>query len=409
VRIIVAVAFGGRLMSKVGWLPAATAAGILSAGLAGCAMIETYPTYLANGSPSIQTGGSYFLAKHVLTVTVVGPASAPSVNVGIKASPDRRQLLDTGMRLSPLSDDDITVEIGNDGLLTKITSIANDRTGDIIQAVVKAVYSPLLRAAADETPPPTLFEGEFDPFDWQHASEINHLLMAKFRSCIEVEIEPGVWSPGCGRYSLSSTSRKAENVPVVDELTAPVQGIYYRRPILHRVHIVAGGRTRSLTSQLFANTSPILRLDIDRTLFVKRETTIVFSQGSPTSVHVVKPSEGLAIAQLPLTVATAAIDAPIEGLTKRQALVTAETNYLDAQAGQIDAQTKLQSSLNRQVQQTGTVVGADPVSGGQRLAPAGGLRVVPSVGDIPSDFRARCVQDRLSDVECLRQYRLTLQ
>lgn len=395
-------------MSKVGWLPAAIVAGIVSVGLAGCAMIETYPTYLSNGSPPIQTGGSYFLAKHVLTVTVVGKAAAPSVNVGIKASPDRRQLLDTGMRLSPLSDDDITVEIGNDGLLTKITSIANDRTGEIIEAVVKAVYSPLLRTAADESPPPTLFEGEFDPFDWQHASEINHLLMTKFRSCIEVEIAPGEWSPGCGRYSLSSTAR-AENVPVADELTVSAPGIYYRRPILHRVHIVAGGRTRSLTSQLFANASPILRLDLDRTLFVKRETTIVFSQGSPNSVHVIKPSEGLAIAKLPLTVANAAIDAPIEGLTKRQQLLTAETNYLNAQATQIDAQTKLQSIANQQVKQTGTSVGTDAVSGAQRLAPRGGLRLAPSIGDIPSDFRARCVQVRLSDVECLRQYRSTLQ
>lgn len=400
-------------MSKPGWFSASMAAGagVLSIGLAGCAMIETYPTYLTDGSPPIQTGGSYFLAKHHLTVTVAGTASAPIVNVGIKPSPDRRQLLDTGMRLSPLSDDDITVEINNDGLLSKITSIADDKTGEIIEAVVKAVYSPLLRTAGEGAPPPTLFEGEFDPFDWQQASDINRLLMSKFRSCVEVEVSPGAWSPGCQRHSLSSTSRKSEDLPVVGELTTPLPGIYYRRPILHRVHIVAGGRTRSLTSQLFANASPILRLDLDRTLFVRRETTIVFAQGAPASVHVKKPSEGLALAKLPLTVATAAIDAPIEGLTKRQQLLAAETNYLNAQASQIDAQTKLQSMVNKQVQQTGTVVGVDAVSGGQRLAvaPGGGLRVAPSVGDIPSEFRARCAQVRLSEVECVRQYRLMLQ
>jgi hypothetical protein len=389
----------------------ALAAGALLVGLAGCAMIESYPTYITNNSAPTQTGGSYFLAKHHLTVTVTGPPTA--VAVDIKQAPDRRQLIDTGLKLSPLSDDDVEVDFNANGLLSKITSTANDRTGDIIEALTKAVYSPLLRDAP-ATGSSVLFVGEFDPFDIHQATEFNSLLMQRFHSCIEVEWTPGLWSPGCGQLSLNSyLPVKAADTSPVTEMTVPLPGIYYRRPMLHRVHIVVAGVTVSLSSQLFANASPVLRLDIDRTLFVQRQTTIQFADGAPTMVHVVKPSEGLAVAGLPLRIATAAIDAPIEGLTKRQQLLDAETNYLNSQSNNIDAQTKLQSSLNTQVQKGGSIVLPD---GTQRLAVVPGqvagnpnLRVAPTIVNIPPDFHARCLQIGLSDQQCLNKYQTSPQ
>jgi hypothetical protein len=317
------------------------------------------------------------------------------------------------MNLSPFSDDDIKIETTNDGLLKQITAIATDRTSEIIQTLAKVVYSPLLRAAAG-TETKTFFVGEFDPFSYSQAAEVNHVLKSKFGgSCVEVELTPGLWSPGCSKGSLSTPrTRKYEREDVIADLVVPGPGIYYRRPIAHRVHIVERGQSRSITSQQLANAAPLLRLDIDRTAFVVRKTTVIFNAGAPTSVWVVKPSEALELVKFPLSVAAAIIDSQVEALTKRQALIDAESKYLQSLAAKEDSTTKYQNLLNQRIAVSGAPVTAvDPQApryAENQSRSAGddsGTAAVLTFANIPPYFKARCAQLRLNDLECTAEFR----
>lgn len=368
----------------------------------GCSgpMVMSYPT-LGNSTNVVpseaKSGGTYFLAKHHLTVTVtrqvryvdqdsktfpegkdklqIGVTDPPLINVAIKAVPDRSQLIETGLLLSPNSDDTLLIAVDKSGLLTGITANADDKSALILESVVKSVYSPLLRSGREgETQ--TLFVGEFDPFNPRESSEINRYLYKRFQGCIEVEVEPGLWSPGCPtRYSLN---RNRSVVVPVAKITVPAPGVYYRRPFSHRIHIVSGGQTRKITQDNFANSSPLFRLDIDRTAFTKRDTTIVFKNGVPTSVQVTKPSEAAEMARLPLTIAAAPLKAVADAMETRQGVYTAQANLYNSQIQALQS-AKSVYDLTGQVPTFRSGIDAGTVS----------------------DFNARCAQIRLTPGECL--------
>jgi hypothetical protein len=120
------------------------------------------------------------------------------------------------------------------------------------------------------------------------------------------------------------------------------------------------GKTKQYLSVEFANAAPIFRIDIERTAFVERKTVINFTQGVPTLVQVIKPSEGLAVAKLPLTIAKAIISAPVEGISEHKVLQKAQADLAEEEARRIQAEQKL------------TSLSGIPMSAGPRSAAAGG-------------------------------------
>ncbi|WP_375414466.1 hypothetical protein [uncultured Bradyrhizobium sp.] len=313
---------------------------ILAASTIACSMVDTYRiTNSASVGPQTQHGGSYFLPKHLLRVTVkVDDKKKRTVTVASDIVADRNALAQVGFNLSPLSDDDIKVEYEKNGLLKGVAATATDRTGDILVQLAKTVAG--FRATPEEQAAAVAIY-EFDPFDWGDAAFVNSKLMARFQVCVEVEVRSGVWSPGCGTNSRG-IAYKAEET---DLRTVPprLPGVYYRRPIAHQVHVIEGGVSKQLVSVQFANAAPIFKIDIERTAFIQRKTILNFESGVPTLVQVVKPSEGLAIVQLPLTIAKAIISAPVDAISAHKEVQTAQADLLESEAKRVQAQQKLAS------------------------------------------------------------------
>jgi hypothetical protein len=316
---------------------------IIVAGCSACSMVSSYPVEDSSTlEPSGQAGGSYFLAKHILQVVVEATGAKPRLIVAAVPVQDRSALIQTGFNLSPTSDDDVKIEYEK-GLLKKVTAKADDKTDDILIAIA-GLAGRYRETQVGEIAGPTF---DFDPFDFDQAAETNAILLTKYRSCVEVEIEPGLWSPGCGNFSLSKRSiggvgqaRFTHRISQGGELA----GIYYRRPVAHRVHVVEAGKTLQLVHMNFANHAPVFRVDIDRTLFVNRETTVDFTDGALTAVQVKKPSEGLALASLPLSIIQAFVSVPVEGVSKHKQVQQSEASLnhtrsavLQATAGEQDA------------------------------------------------------------------------
>jgi hypothetical protein len=330
---------------------------LMISSLGACAVVSSHRVGgLDSVEPSSQAAGSYFLAKHNLKVTVF----SDEISIEPVATKDIHAMMQVGLNLSPTSDDNVKVEYQSNGLLKKITTIADDKSGEIIKEVARAVgYFRTTRGAAAAARTP-LIVVSFDPFDYAEALVANRKISERLPgSCVEVELASGLWSPGCGRRSLGRPSAGANHEYSARPAMPPsAAGIYYRRPMAHRVHVMTGGRTRSIEPQLFANLAPIMRVDIDRTLFVKRETTVTFSaEGALDEVHVVKPSEGLAIAKLPIAVAQAVIGGVVEAISDHKKVQDAQAALLDSQAKLIEKEAALLEAQAKAAAKNGTAPG----------------------------------------------------
>jgi hypothetical protein len=351
---------------------------VLGFALTGCTMISSYPVEKGQLASPGQAAGSYFLAKHILRVTVVQAGAKANLTVESAAVQDRTALIQTGFDLSPASEDDITVTY-QAGLLASVTASAKDKTGEILTEIAKIAGS--FRETKAPAAPGKVYE--FDPFIPSEAAQTNAILWAKYRSCVEVEIEPGLWSPGCGKLAMGRTASwdsetRLSSAP--DAAGDGLSGLYYRRSLDHRVHVVENGSTTQVNTYKFANAAPVFRVDIKRTLFVERRTELVFAGGELTSIHVNKPSEGLALAQLPLAIAKAYMNAPVSALSNHQAVQTSEANLNTARAAAITHGAGLNSAG-----------ASDPSS--PRTATAGDLRQAAIDPKIASD----CANIKVAD------------
>lgn len=85
-------------------------------------------------------------------------------------------------------------------------------------------------------------------------------------------------------------------------------------------------------------------LPLNRTALVPRTTTYAFSQGRQTSADYDKPSDGLAAATLPGTIILGAISGLSSAIQGRQSVTDAETARIKARASLYDAQAGLYDS-----------------------------------------------------------------
>lgn len=311
---------------------------IFSVFLSGCNVISSYRVTGEDAKePRQNSAGSYFLPKHLLVATV----NSKGIAVVTEAVQDRSTLLQTGLNLSGLSHDTITVAYSG-GLLSKITSINDDKTGEILTELAKAAGR--FRATGDKTVEAEVaLVVEFDPFNAAEAATANKIIGKRYPgTCVEVELLPGIWSAGCGKHSLGWNHSSPPGKPDIRTDLGPVEpGIYYKRSLDHRVHTVFKNRSVGLITNKFANIAPIFRIDINRTLFVKRNTEVDFTEGELTSVMVDKPSEVLAIAKLPVAMANAYISGIVDGFTQRKGVQSARATLLTQQASTLKAEQAL--------------------------------------------------------------------
>jgi len=305
-----------------------------------CSIIESDVIASSDQSPPAQGSGSYFLPKQVLHVQLTRSAQLSQITVTPNTIADGRAHFQVGLDLSPTSDDNIQIDYDG-GMLKSVSADANDRTGEILVNFAKDVAQ--FRTTAGVVPGQRDLIADFDPFDYREAMRTNAGLGAG--NCVEVELSPGVWSPGCGKYSLARGG-----AGIVDQGSEPPRlpatpGLYYRRAIPHMVHSVVGGQTVSMENKLFANNSPVLKIDVNRTLFVDRKTTLQFDKGELTQVIVKKDSELLAISKLPVDIVAAYTGEIVTSLTQQKSIVDAQTSLINAQANALNANTSLQKAL----------------------------------------------------------------
>jgi hypothetical protein len=131
-------------------------------------------------------------------------------------------------------------------------------------------------------------------------------------------------------------------------------GIYYRTPRAYRFAVydkesfddTTGDLMKPdaiLTETIFyaENDAAPQFLPIDRSAFVKRDTTITLAEGFPTKITTLKPSEVVGFMSIPLDIITAIVAAPGQLLTVKVEQARGEQGLLREQQAVVQEQNAL--------------------------------------------------------------------
>lgn len=275
------------------------------------------------------------------------------------------------------SADKVAVERTTRGHITRIFSNADDQSGDIVTGVVDTIIegivgiqrSAQLEGAAGGSN--VIARYAFDPFIRQDMTEINHAL-SRFGFCIYLDTASDdfapAWGPAiCGQHSNRPVIHKTKVDQASNETEEPkrTNAIYYRPLISHKLIVLKradpGSRDRWEFDRIqtidLPNGTPVIGVQVERSLFVERKTELMFDNGVLVNVNVDKESELNAFLDVPLkivqsiaSIPTATIRVRVSQNNNRAKLINAN----NALIGQLRQNRALEDSLSENGSQSQT-------------------------------------------------------
>lgn len=314
-------------------------------------MLESTYIDASNPSTCLNSAGAYFLPKKLIKVVIKGDKKKGSYGLDLDneliSVPDASEPYCLDYLASPTSRDEIGIIRTPEGLLQRVYTRAEDKSGEIVKRLIDTSF--LLAGAGGRE-----FVGEFtgteegnftfDPFDPWDAARINAALRV-FGYCVFVEgytfpsnVSPQSW---CERPQVATggPTKAAYKVEPLPPPSVALRGVLYRPNVAQRLTIMqrTGVSKWSLvmTRQIeVPNRAPVFVAEVNRSLFVDRVTDLEFSNGVLTNISVTKPSELAVMVEIPLRVASAAVALP--GL-----IVKLKINDANNEARLIRANTEL--------------------------------------------------------------------
>jgi hypothetical protein len=322
--------------------------------------------------------GSYFLAKSLLKVkvrelTADDEASKKAgyyiESVKQEVQPDRRYPYCLDYLASSSSNDTFLVKKTADkSLIKKITSSADDQSQQIASTLIDAAFigisqNPafnrnLAQATRASFGGPRIasdnlrFEADYDPFNVHQAAVINDSLN-DFGFCLVLEDQTfDSRHAGIDDYCdhpLKYSSREAGLTKAGsggDHYGLPpkayTDGLFYRPRLPYNYLLFAktnrqlpgGWKLRGTTTIYLENKAPIFAINIDRTFFAKRETTLDFDDGALRDIKIEKGSELVGVVSIPLQIAQSIAALPAN-------IIQVRINNTNNQGKLIEAQTAL--------------------------------------------------------------------
>jgi hypothetical protein len=288
---------------------------------------------------------AYSLPKGWVRVTVKRVSGAYALEVSpVELQPDPAHRYHLIYRPNAWTNDDITVELSPKGFLTRVHTIIEDETVDV---VTKLTELGVTSAAFAAPPVPKvssrsaggdmlLHSALIDPFDAEQLTAYNAILAS---------LEPGLKLEAVYRNS-------AQQAAVADPARhAEVPGIFCRPPAAAQLRLLDGGQL--LANHTYQTPSPdeIHFVTLPGASLVRTDVQVKFSDsGYPVFIQVRKPSTALAIPDGLLQVAKQIISLPSQLFNFRIQLNSSRANAMQAQAG-TDAQIRVLEDSLRQLAQ----------------------------------------------------------
>lgn len=352
---------------------------LLAASLAGCSGPIVSEKFALGASDQAYHGtahGLYCLPKEYFILTVKDAAKAAQgveISVTQTTAPDLNEVYRLGVDESWFSDDKITVEYATVAestesgapqapscLLSKISSEVTDKSPEVVSKLTKTV----LRAYTGK-PDATLTAGNADEAKdakirfatvFEVSPDDKETLPAGQESAVEKQINDDLRNAGLSlRVELNAKGPSKDGKSLLKGQNTGgdvTWGVFGRlaQPYLISVYgpnLAPAGATnaakqnrplkRLITQELVYSHNGMKPyfVAIDRGAFIKRTTTIDFTDGYPVAINTVKGSELSGFMRIPLDIVTAIVSAPVDALdadkalaTERAALITEQKNLL---------------------------------------------------------------------------------
>jgi hypothetical protein len=272
---------------------------------------------------------------------------------------DKSQLLCLDYLAQPNAQDLIAVQRDPNGLLSSISTTAEDKTPEIAAKLIQTgEYLAIAagRSARSATSGDSV-DLEFDPFNWDELIAVKRALK-RFGFCAYIEgysfrvpaHDPAdALAVGRAWCSSDNPARPALETDEYSSLPVPPEimrtGVLYRPNKTFKLVILRrpdpGGKAvwqLYQTKRLdMPNVSPVLSVGVDRAVFATRKTTLNFNKGVLTDVAINKGSELVGFVSIPLALAKAIVDVPGQIVTLRITDTNNQTQLLAAQTQLIEA------------------------------------------------------------------------
>jgi hypothetical protein len=334
--------------------PIVTAFAVLLTACSGPIVSERFSLDDARASYHGTAHGLYCLPKEYFRLTVVDEGD-DGLGIGVVSvtAPDFGEVYRLGLDESWLSDDKITVayaktpqSTGADAaaapscLLSMISSVVTDQTPDIARTLTKTVLrgltgkadamSATTTGASDADKPLVRFATVFElqPDDTklgETETKINTALIDAGLSKLQIKLH----SRGPKHNGKSTLAGVGQNDPrwgVFGRLAQPYVISVFGESVQNKIDRLI------VEEVVYAHNGvqPFF-VAIDRGAFVKRATTIDFSQGYPVAINTTKDSELNAFMQIPLDIVSAIVSAPLDALEADKTLAENRAALIDAQ------------------------------------------------------------------------------
>ncbi len=356
--------------------------------VAGCSVLESNragaPFLNANNQPKrTQPQGSYSLPRQHLNFVIKADsqayvqASAYSIERDATKDsilPDASPHFRYNINYSPsrFSNDDVDIKYENQ-LLKSVTVATDDQTGAVLVNLAEALGRVSRLAKNTQIPTPgsksvtvdkIVAKLSLDPTDPVSLKRAQRILGRGINVRVYPEPRAVAQYYACN-YSICYRPLTTVTVSFRDNLTGNITDFVTQVPDPHQI---AG-------------------LDMERSVFVKRDTVLTFANGTLQSTDMSKPSEVAAAALLPIQIVDAvfkgANDAVKSLLGLRKNELGASTELLNAQANYLKALTDYQKVVD------------ETQSGGANNKPSGTInsQSVGGAAEIPEDGEATIASD----------------
>lgn len=276
--------------------------------------------------------------KTVGAIRVNGTSYVPDSDYEYAAQPS----------FSPFSHDDVEITLEKEkdtdrptGLLSKVEFTTDEKSDEFILKLIEtakevAKISEFIPAANYESYTPDklqlVYTGSFDPLSSSSRFRMN-VLLKRFNTDISIHLEARDRQRYEDKLALASSCKSS---------------ICFRKPISIPIIFKSNGIEFLRTSVLLPDKSVIGGIDVTRAAMVKKVTSIDFKEGMLASVNVDKPSQALAAAEIPLSIAKAILSVPgeilqlkIDTTKDKTALYQAQLNELKAREALVEYREEL--------------------------------------------------------------------
>lgn len=247
--------------------------------------------------------------KHSSAVKEAGFASDFVVSMAAHNDPDPNYRYLLSHTFDGFYSDDVTLSVGDNGLLTSVTTSTTDATPEIIQDVVEtAIYAAKLSGGVpggadltEDTKTITYepFQVDFDPLNEQDYQRAKHIL----DDC-------GVILKVCAKTQPNTFAKNDCFSTPNDIDMATFEGVVFRPGTAVEISLqVKGTKVTETNVVIVPDPSTIYAFDMSRASLVTKDTALTFSNGMLTKTKVKQPSQVAGFFSIPAKALKSVVDA----------------------------------------------------------------------------------------------------